>query len=136
MPGHARPKAVLTDDHPAVLTAVGGLLEPEFEIVALANDGRQALEAVTRFRPELLILDIAMPGWNGFETAERVLQNSSSTRLLFLSVYEDIDYIGRARELGASYVFKRRMRADLLTAARTTLQGSLFCSALRENLQR
>ena len=130
MPGQARPKAVLTDDHSAVLTAAGSILEPEFEIVALANDGRQALAAVTRFHPELLVLDIAMPGWNGFETAERILQSSSETRLLFLTVYEDSDYVARARELGASYVLKRRMRADLLTAARTTLEGSVFCSAL------
>jgi DNA-binding NarL/FixJ family response regulator len=128
MPLHARPTAVLTDDHPAVLATVGCILGPEFEIVAIATDGLQALKAVTLFQPELLVLDVAMPGWSGFETAERALRNSSATRVIFLTVYEDADYIDRARELGASYVLKRRMRSDLLPAALKTLAGTLFYS--------
>jgi CheY-like chemotaxis protein len=66
MPPNARPTAVLTDDHPAVLAAVGRILERDFDIVALAKDGLQALKAVTLFQPELLVLDVAMPGCNGF----------------------------------------------------------------------
>jgi DNA-binding NarL/FixJ family response regulator len=128
MPSNVRPTVVLTDDHPAVLSAIAGILEPVFEIVALATDGTQALQAVVSCRPQLLVLDIALPGWNGFETAERALQRSSGTRLLFLTVYEDPDYLDRARQLGASYVFKRRMGSDLLKAALATLAGSRFCS--------
>jgi DNA-binding NarL/FixJ family response regulator len=130
MTARARPKAVLTDDHPAVLAAVGHILQQEFEIVATATDGIQALDAVTLFHPELLVLDIDMPGWSGFETAERALQRSSITKVLFLTIYEDIDYMERARELGASYVFKKRMGKDLLSAALETLAGEPFFSDL------
>ena len=132
MTARARPKAVLTDDHPAVLAAVGHILREEFEIVASATDGIQALKAVTLFHPELLVLDVTMPGWSGFETAERALQRSSTTKVLFLTVCEDIDYMERARELGASYVFKRRMRNDLLSAALETLAGEPFFSEFHQ----
>jgi DNA-binding NarL/FixJ family response regulator len=71
-----------------------------------------------------------MPGWSGFETAERALQASSTTKVLFLTIYEDIDYMKKAREISASYVFKRRMRDDLLSAALETLTGELFFSDL------
>lgn len=133
MTARARPTAVLTDDHPAVLAAVCHILQGEFEIVATATDGMQALEAVSLFHPELLVLDIAMPGWSGFETAQRALKTSSVTKVLFLTIYEDIDYMDKARDLGASYVFKRRMRNDLLPAALETLEGALFFSQLLQN---
>src|ERR1700742_2235696 len=103
----SKPTAILTDDHPPVLAVVRSILQQEFEIVATATDGMQAFEAVTSWRPELLVLDIAMPGWGGFETAQRVLQAFSTTKLLFLTAYEDVDYMEKARELGASYVIKR-----------------------------
>jgi DNA-binding NarL/FixJ family response regulator len=134
MTAHARPTAVLTDDHPAVLAAVCHILQREFEIVATATDGMQALEAVTFFQPELLVLDITMPGWSGFETAERALRTSPATKVLFLTIYEDIDYMEKSREIGASYVFKRRMRDDLLSAALETLTGELFFSDMSKKL--
>jgi DNA-binding NarL/FixJ family response regulator len=130
MTARARPKAILTDDHPAVLAAVRHILQREFEIVATATNGVLALEAVALLHPDLLVLDITMPGWSGFETAQRTLQTCSATKILFLTIYEDIDYIQKARELGASYVFKRRMRNDLLPAALETLAGEPFFSDL------
>jgi DNA-binding NarL/FixJ family response regulator len=133
MKAQAKPRAVLTDDHPAVLAAAAYILRGDIDIVASAASGVQALEAVTLFQPELLILDIAMSGWNGFETAERVLRSSSITRPLFLTIYEDLDYMEKARQLGASYVFKRRMGTDLLRAALQTLGGVLFFSDLPQS---
>jgi DNA-binding NarL/FixJ family response regulator len=130
MTAHPRPTAVLTDDHPAVLAAVCRILQRDFEIVATAGNGMQAFEAVTLLQPELLVLDITMPGWSGFETAERVLQISPATKVLFLTIYEDIDFMEKAREMGASYVLKRRMRHDLLSAALRTSKGELFFSDL------
>jgi DNA-binding NarL/FixJ family response regulator len=128
----ARPTAVLTDDHPAVLAAIGSILQKEFEIVAMASDGVRALDAVTLFHPDLLVLDITMSGWNGFETAKRIIEASLSTKILFLTIYEDIDYLEKARQMGASYVIKRRMQKELLAAALETLAGKLFFSDLSE----
>ncbi len=125
-----KPAAVLVDDHPAVLTAVRSLLQDEFEIVTTAVDGRQALAAVSAFHPELIVLDMMMTGWNGFETAQRIIEVSPFTKVLFLTVVEDVDYMAKAREIGASYVIKRRIRCDLLTAALQLLAGNLFFSPL------
>jgi DNA-binding NarL/FixJ family response regulator len=129
-----RPTAVLTDDHAAVLATVCKILEEEFEIVASVMDGEHALEAVIRFRPDLIVLDIAMPGWDGFETALRIAEVSPTTRVLFLTVYEDVDYMDKARQLSAGCVIKRRMQSDLLPAAREALAGKLFFSELQGKL--
>lgn len=128
----ARATAVLTDDHAGVLATVCTILEKEFEIAALTIDGERALEAVRRFLPDLIVLDITMPGWNGFETALRISEVSPMTRVLFLTAYEDIDYMDRARQMGASCVIKRRMQNDLLDAARDALAGKLFFSDLQK----
>jgi DNA-binding NarL/FixJ family response regulator len=133
MTNRAKPTAVLTDDHPAVLATASTILQKDFEIVATAGDGRQALEAVTSFKPELLVLDITMPGWDGFETARRVMEAWPTTKVLFLTAHENIAFMAAAREMGASCVIKQRMRNDLLPAAREALAGELFFSELNKN---
>jgi len=126
MTGLARPTIVLTDDHPSALEAARTILQDEFEIVAAVPDGRQALVAASVFHPSLMVLDISMPGWNGFVTAQHVADVSPETKILFLSIYEDGDFVAKARQMGASYVLKHYMRGDLLKAARRTLAGELF----------
>jgi DNA-binding NarL/FixJ family response regulator len=133
MTDYARPTAVLTDDHPAMLATVSTLLRREFEIVAMTGDGMQALEAVATFKPKLLVLDITMPGWNGFETARRVMTVCSATKVLFLTAHEDIAYFDEARKMGASCVVKKHMRNDLLPAARGAVAGELFFSVLKSS---
>lgn len=125
-----KPTAVLVDDHPAVLAAVNSILWEQFEIVASVNDGRQALAAAAAFQPQIIVMDVMMAGWNGFETAAHVRHVAPSTRVLFLSVVEDTDYIAKAREMDAGYVIKRRIGTDLLAAALQTLSGKLFFSNL------
>jgi len=125
-----KPTAILVDDHPAVLDAACKIVQKDFEIVATAGNGQMALQAVIQHRPALLVLDITMPGWSGFETARRVMEASPATKILFLSVFEDIDYMAKAREMGASYVVKRRILNDLLIAAHQTLTGIPFFSGL------
>jgi DNA-binding NarL/FixJ family response regulator len=104
------------------------ILREEFEIVATTGDGRQAFEAVTSFKPELLVLDIAMPGWDGFETARRVMEAWPTTKVLFLTANENVAFRAAAREMGASCVIKRCMWKDLIPAAREALAGELFFS--------
>ena len=133
MSARTRPTVVLADDHPAVLATAGYILHQEFQIVTAVADGVEALKAVTLFQPDLLVLDIALARCNGFETAQRAVQRCCNTKILFLTIYEDPDYWDKAREMGASYVFKRRMRSDLLLAALKTIEGELFFSDLPQS---
>lgn len=129
-----RPRAILTDDHPAMLDTVSTLLQREFEIVATTSDGMRALDAVTSFKPELLVLDISMPGWDGFETARRVMEVSPETKVLFLTTHENTAYMDAAREMGAGCVIKGLMKRDLLPAARGAIAGELFYSEVNKKL--
>jgi DNA-binding NarL/FixJ family response regulator len=79
-------------------------------------------------KPRLLVLDITMPGWNGFETARRVMAVCSTTKIVFLTAHENIFHMEEARKMGASCVIKRLMRSDLLPAARGAMAGELFFS--------
>jgi two-component system response regulator DegU len=125
-----KPKAsvIVIDDHPGALMAACEIMKSEFEILATARGGDAALDAVSTHHPDLVILDIGLPGKNGFETARRLKESACATRIVFLTVMEDADYAYAAREIGGSYVIKRRMHSDLLLAAREAMEGKLFFS--------
>jgi DNA-binding NarL/FixJ family response regulator len=72
-----------------------------------------------------------MPGKDGFETAREIKERARTTRIVFLTAIEDVDYACAARDMGSSYVVKRRMRTDLLTAAREAMGDNLFFSPIR-----
>lgn len=121
---------ILVDDHPGSLAAAREILEDEFDILAALTDGDSALEAISIFNPDIVVIDIGMSGKDGFEIARRVKERSSKTRVVFLTVMDDVDHARAARDMGASYVVKRRMRTDLLTATHGAMEGSLFFSPL------
>lgn len=120
--------AVLIDDHPAMLTAASQILRDEFEILAVSSDSEGAVDLVVMFCPDIVVLDIAMPERDGFEIARQVRRCRLSTQIIFLTATEDEDYACAARDLGASYVLKRRMNNDLVIAAREAMSGKLFSS--------
>lgn len=122
--------AILVDDHPGTLAAARETLKDEFEVLAAVADSGSAVEAVSILNPDLLIVDIGMAGRDGFETARLVREHSWRTRIVFLTMMEDFDYVLAARNMGASYVIKRRMSTDLLTAARQAMSGNLFFSPI------
>jgi DNA-binding NarL/FixJ family response regulator len=125
-----RPTVVLVDDHPGNLTAVREIVQKEFEIVAAMNDSGAAIDIIRHCRPDIVVLDIAMPHMNGFEAARHLRKAGLSTKIVFLTVTEDIDYARAAREIGASYIVKRRMRVDLITAIKEALAGRPFYSPI------
>jgi DNA-binding NarL/FixJ family response regulator len=98
-------------------------MKGEFNILATGISGEAGLDAVSAFSLDIVVLDIGMPGKDGFETARRLKEIAPATRIVFLTVIEDVDYACTAREMGGSYVVKRRMRANLLTAAREAMSG-------------
>ena len=118
-----RPTVVLADDHPGMLAEISKFLQPHCQIVATVENGVLAVQAISERRPDIAILDIAMPGMTGIEAAQRLLEMKSSTRIIFLTMQPDPDYVQAADTLGAGVVVKSRMRSDLLRAIETALSN-------------
>jgi DNA-binding NarL/FixJ family response regulator len=124
-----RTRLLLAEDHAAVRNVVVQLLEQEFEVVGTAGDGQALIEAAARMLPEVLVVDISMPVLNGIEAAHRLREKGSTPRVVFLTTYEDTDYVHAALATGAlGYVVKSRMDTDLCLAIKEALAGRLFVS--------
>ena len=126
-----RIRVLLADDHEAMLDRVADLLADEFDVIGTAIDGRQALKAARELKPDVLVLDISMPVMNGIETAYRLRQAGAKTRIIFLTVHDDPDYVREALEAGAlGYVIKPRIASDLVAAINVVHAGRSFVSPL------
>jgi DNA-binding NarL/FixJ family response regulator len=125
-----RPTVVLADDHPRTLAATCHLMRQAYDVLAAVGDGQDAVDAIARLNPDVAVLDVAMPGTDGFEAARRIRELAIPTRIVFLTITEDWDYALTASKLGASYVLKRRIYTDLIPAVNETLAGRLFLSPL------
>ena len=125
----SRARVLLADDHEEFLVVEARLLEPEFEVVTIARDGRAALEEAARLGPDALILDITMPGMSGIEVARHLRAAGGPARIVFLTVHGDPDYVRAGLAAGASgYVVKSRLASDLVPALRAVLDGRSFVS--------
>jgi DNA-binding NarL/FixJ family response regulator len=119
-----RIRVLLADDHEAMLDRVARLLADEFNVVGTATDGQQALDAAMELEPDVLVLDISMPVMNGIETARRLKEAGSETRIVFLTVHDDPDFVREALEAGAlGYVIKHRIASDLVAAIKKAHAG-------------
>jgi len=121
-------RLLLADDHQLLVDCLRKMLEPEFELEAVA-DGRAALTAFERSRPDLLLLDIGLPLLNGIEVARQVKRISSDARILFVTMQTDRLYVEEAFQAGAAgYALKQAAASELTEAIRTVLSGHLFLS--------
>lgn len=124
-----RPTVILADDHAGILENASRLLASNYDILATVNDGRKAVEAVLRLSPDVAVLDVAMPELDGFGAAREVKQNWSDTRIVFLTVHDDQDFIAAALASGVNgYVLKPFMQTDLILAIEDALEGRVFVS--------
>jgi DNA-binding NarL/FixJ family response regulator len=122
-------RILLADDHPALLAETARLLGQDYNVVGTVADGLELLEAATRLAPDLIVLDISMPGLDGFEAARRLKRAGCRSKLVFLTVWEDVDFAREAMELGAdAYVVKSRLASDLMPAISETLADHHFVS--------
>ena len=125
----ARPRIFVADDNPAFLRELASLLAAEFDVVATATDGRSALDLIRRYKPDLVVLDLAMPVLNGIEVTRELAMSSSSPPVVICSVETDPEVVGAARKAGAAaYVFKIRVQKELVLALKSALQGKPFVS--------
>ena len=122
-------RILLADDNDEVLAAVREELGAEFEIIGTVTNGQDAVEAVRLFNPDVVVMDIAMPVFDGIEAAERIRKINAHTKILFLTIQEANEYISRAFSAGASgYVTKRRLLSDLAHGIREVAEGRTFLS--------
>lgn len=127
-----RPTVVLAEDDSLIREGcLVPALESEFEIVAAVDDGNAAVAAVAEHGPDVVLLDISLPGLRGFAAARQILACRPETKVLFVSNYNNPEYLEEALNMGASgYVLKSRAAAELLTAIRTALAGQFYRTTL------
>lgn len=123
-----RIRVLIADDHALVREGVRALLTPceDFEVVGEAADGQQAIEICRRLQPDVVLMDVAMPGLGGLEATLAIKNERPDTRILVLTQYDDREYVSRFLKAGASgYVLKRAAGSDLAAAIRAVHKGGL-----------
>jgi DNA-binding NarL/FixJ family response regulator len=131
-PAHL-PKILLVDDHPAVLEQTIRLLPEGYELVEALESGSGLKEAVARHEPDLIVLDITLPGLSGIELASHLRRSGYSTKIVFLTVHCDADYAREAFAAGGNgFVVKARLASDLVPALQAVLAGNKFISPCPE----
>jgi DNA-binding NarL/FixJ family response regulator len=126
-----RIRTILLEDHKMVRQGLVALLQdaPEIEIVAEAGDAPTAVSLAESHRPDVALLDISMPGMNGLEAAQKIREVSPNTKLLFLTMYADDEYIIQALRFGGTgYVLKDADAGTLIEAIRRVHRGESYLS--------
>jgi len=122
---------MLADDHHLVRAGIRALVEkiPGVTVTGEAGDGRQVLELIRTSEPDLLLLDLSMPGLNGMETLVRLQKDFPNVRVIVLSMHQSSEYVWEAMNSGAAgYLLKRGGVADLEPAIRSVIAGKTYLS--------
>lgn len=129
-----RPRVLLADDHRIVTEGLKSLIEPEFELIGIVEDGRALLEAAEALRPDVIIADISMPLLNGIDAVRQIRKTNREVKIIFLTMHPDVTYAVSAIEAGAQgYVLKHSAPAELSEAIRCTLRGKIYITSLLKN---
>ncbi len=136
----ARIRVLIADDHALVRDGVRALLAlaEDFEVVGEAADGHEALEACRRLEPDIVLMDVAMPGLGGLEATFAIRAEMPRVKILVLTQYDDREYVTRFLKAGASgYVLKKAAGSELAAAIRAVQRGGLVLDpqVAREALQ-
>src|SRR5664279_2454008 len=122
---------LLVDDHAVVRQGLRALLEAEGDMVVVgeADDGRAAVVLAKKTLPDVVVMDVAMPGMNGLEATRQIVRNVPSAKVLVLTSYGEDDYVAQMMEAGAmGYLLKQSAATDLLRAIREVRAGKEFFS--------
>ena len=122
-------RILLADDHPNFPELVESLLKPTYEVVGKVRDGRALCNAALTLKPDVIVTDISMPELNGIEAADELRKSGCNSKVIFLTVHSDPDFIRTCLSTGAfGYIVKPRVAVDLLPAIHEALAGHLFIS--------
>ena len=122
---------VLVDDHAVVRAGVRRLLEQEplFEVIGEAESGEKAYQILAELKPDVMVMDLSMPGMGGLEAIRRILMRYEKAKILVLSMHEDLSFANQALKLGAKgYLTKNTLADDLVKSIETVSQGDVFLS--------
>ena len=126
-----RPRVLLADDHRMIAEGLRSLIEPEFELVGIVEDGRALLDAVEQLRPDVVVTDISMPQMNGIEALRLLRKTNQHVKVIFLTMHPDVTYAVSAFEAGAlGYVLKHSAPSELGVAIRSALRGKKYVTPL------
>ena len=132
-------RVMIVDDHPMVTEGIQAILETyeDIEIVGALGTGEEAVAAVGKLDPEVVLLDINMPGMSGLTATELILERAPSTRVLILSMHDSPEYISTALSHGAAgYVLKDVPTEEIKVAIDTAMRGERYlCPGSRETIQ-
>jgi len=122
---------LLVDDHKIMRDGLRAILgaTPEFNVIAEAESGSEAVSLARKLRPHLILMDLSLPGLNGIEATVEILRTSPDARIVILSMYEDEESVVRAIRSGArAFVLKKASHGDLLDALRVVAKGGSYLS--------
>jgi DNA-binding NarL/FixJ family response regulator len=124
-----RPRILLADDHRMVAEGLIRLLQPEFNLLEVVEDGRALVEAARKSRPDVVVADITMPHLNGIDALAYLKKDNPKIKVVFLTMHRDVAYARRALEAGAAgYVLKHSAHTELVTAIRAALNHQTYIS--------
>ena len=122
-------RVFVADDHPLVLEGMKALIAADsgLELIGQARDGASALQGAIELRPDVAVLDLSMPGLNGIEVAQRLLEKCPQCRILMLTVHEDPAYLRKLLDVGgAGYLLKRSATAELCRGIHAVAAGGVY----------
>jgi len=129
VPSSIRPKLLMADDHHLILDALQVMMKDQFQVLAVDNC-QAFLNAAEEFQPDLAVLDVSMPGGDGFVTARKALELRPELPIVFLSMYADPSYVDQAAQVGAkAYLSKRVPAQELMSALQAVLDGESLMGA-------
>lgn len=124
-----RIKIVLADDHRIVLDGLRNLLEGEYDVVGMVEDGHMLVTETLRLKPDVIIVDISMPSLNGIDAIRQIRKEGLNPKVIFLTMHNDALYAKEVLDLGASgFVLKHSASSELITAVQEALRGNTHIS--------
>jgi two-component system response regulator DegU len=124
-----RMRVVVADDLNLVLSAVSAILSDSFEVVGRFSDGASALKATLALEPNVVVLDVSMPGMSGIEVAQELRRRASKTKIVFLTAHGDMEILTTCLTVGGlGYVMKELIGTDLIPALEEAVADRIFVS--------
>jgi two-component system nitrate/nitrite response regulator NarL len=124
-----RMRILIADDNKYIRDKVVQLLDVDFDVVGTASDGIGAVEAAKLLSPEIIVMDISMPGLSGIDAMAQIKGTQDHIKVVFLTVHDDLDFVRASLDAGGcGYVVKSRLATDLLAAIRRASEDQIFIS--------